>query len=103
MCGGIFVDENFEAVMRSALGKRWGKLKPEQIKKVMNDEWEYGIKRAFNNQDKDWEVRLPTEATGSTLSNNIKPSRFFRRSKEIDLETGKQGWKVMKSGIKLSR
>ena len=101
MCGGIFVDEQFQNVMQTRLGKRWEKLKPEQVKKVMNDEWEYGIKRLFQNDSRDWEVKLPAEATPSLTALNA--ARMLRRPKGIHPDLVPQEMKISKGVLKLSR
>lgn len=67
MCGAIFVDQEFQNFLRGKLTKRWDKISASQIKKLMNDEWEHGIKRGFEDTDREWEVRLPPEATSSSL------------------------------------
>ncbi|KAF2651441.1 hypothetical protein K491DRAFT_637347 [Lophiostoma macrostomum CBS 122681] len=96
MCGGIFVDENFEKLLQRKLDKRWEKLRPEQQKKVFNTEWEYGIKRSFENDNREWEVRLPAEAIGHSLGT-------FRRkaSKRVDLSG--HDVKLSKGSLKLTR
>lgn len=57
------MDQAFQRLVKGELGKKWDKMTNDQIKKIMNDEWEHGIKRGFADSDKIWEVRLPSEAT----------------------------------------
>jgi len=41
----------------------WKSTNPASIKKMMNDEWEHGIKRCFDGSERTWNVRLPYELT----------------------------------------
>ncbi|ORY02350.1 hypothetical protein BCR34DRAFT_627561 [Clohesyomyces aquaticus] len=80
MCGGIFVDEEFRDFVRGRVKNRWDKLSPEMIRKIMNEEWENGIKRTFEDDGREFRVTLPAEATQS----------LFHRSKTSTLPlTGK--------------
>ena len=74
MCGAIFVDEQFLAFLRGRL-KRWDKLKPEQVRRIMENDWEHGIKRGFTDGEGSFNIELPAEATGGLISRN-KSSRF---------------------------
>ncbi|KAF2110481.1 hypothetical protein BDV96DRAFT_691242 [Lophiotrema nucula] len=78
MCGSIFVDEQFQTFLRGRL-KRWDKLNSEQVKRVMDHEWEYGIKRRFSGEDGTFEVELPAEATGSVFSRKASRLKLDKR------------------------
>jgi hypothetical protein len=74
MCGAIFVDQRFEEFIRGRLIKRWNKLRPDQIRKIMTNEWEFGIKRRFVDDNTVFNVQLPAEATGTGMFHRAKPS-----------------------------
>jgi molecular chaperone DnaK (HSP70) len=58
LCGGVFLDEDFEKMIAQQLGDAWNV--PDPIKNdFLDKEWEHGIKRAFRDQEKSWKVTLP--------------------------------------------
>jgi hypothetical protein len=63
LCGAIFVDERFQAMIQDRLSSKWKKLTPASIKNLMHNDWECGIKRSFDGDaSKIWTVQLPPEA-----------------------------------------
>lgn len=76
LCGGIFIDEEFESMCNSRLGRRWNKLTQNNIRELMKNEWEYAIKPQFklkNSGIDEYIVAVPTEAfEGSDLNDNTK-------------------------------
>ena len=64
LCGGIFIDEAFERICKNRLGRRWDRLSKAGIKKIMKEEWEYGIKHQYKpgNRKKEYIVQPPAEA-----------------------------------------
>lgn len=78
LCGGIFIDEAFESMCKSRLGRKWGNLSQHGIKEIMKNQWEYAIKPQFkldNSVIKEYNVAVPAEAfEGSNLNDeNKKP------------------------------
>jgi hypothetical protein len=60
LCGGIFLDEKFLELMKTKVGPGiWGKVTKTETTKLLNDDWEHGIKRQFQNQDRSWLITLP--------------------------------------------
>ncbi|KAJ2973178.1 hypothetical protein NQ176_g6757 [Zarea fungicola] len=60
LCGGIFVDQNFENLIATKVGqKEWDNLDVFEKRRFINQDWENGIKTQFENQDRDWPVSLP--------------------------------------------
>ncbi|KAH8725615.1 hypothetical protein GQ44DRAFT_771933 [Phaeosphaeriaceae sp. PMI808] len=58
LCGAVFLDEDFEKMIAQRLGDAWDV--PESIKReFMDAQWENGIKRAFEDQDKKWKITIP--------------------------------------------
>ena len=64
MCGAIFVDEAFVNILRAILGEKWDRLSAAGKKSMINTEWEHGIKRVFDDSERDkvWNVTIPHEA-----------------------------------------
>lgn len=60
LCGAVFMDQDFEALMEQLVGDAWD-VPSSAIRDMMNAQWENGIKRGFNGQTKDWNIRLPHE------------------------------------------
>jgi len=62
MCGAIFVDEGFEKMLSTSLGDKWKRLSATSKKMIVNNDWEHGIKRLFDDSDREWNVTVPAEA-----------------------------------------
>ena len=60
LCGAVFLDQEFEAFMRQRFGEAWN-VPDSVIKGFINAQWENGIKRSFEGQDKTWKITLPHE------------------------------------------
>lgn len=62
LCGGVFPDAGFEAFLRKAMGySHWSRMQPTTIKKMINDDWEHGIKPEFDGTDRPWFVGIPND------------------------------------------
>lgn len=71
LCGAIFIDQEFEQVIKLRMGKKWEKLSRGNIKRMMNNEWEHGIKRNYDDDvDKPYTVELPAETLSRSLFRN---------------------------------
>jgi hypothetical protein len=62
MCGAIFVDAEFERMLRTILGEKWKRISPAARKKLLTNDWEFGIKRTYDDSDNKWTVTVPVEA-----------------------------------------
>ena len=60
LCGAVFLDQEFEALMKQVVGDAWN-VPESVIKTFMNSQWENGVKRGFEGQDKSWKITLPHE------------------------------------------
>ncbi|KAF2127837.1 actin-like ATPase domain-containing protein [Dothidotthia symphoricarpi CBS 119687] len=58
LCGAVFLDQDFEAFMKQLVGEAWD-VPDSVIKGVMSAQWENGIKRGFEDQDRNWKITLP--------------------------------------------
>lgn len=85
MCGAIFVDEAFENMLRASLGERWRRLSDASKKTLMNNEWEFGIKRLFDDSDNEWSVQVPLEALSHS---RFKLNRWDDEKGEIPMKEG---------------
>ncbi|ORY18632.1 hypothetical protein BCR34DRAFT_473300 [Clohesyomyces aquaticus] len=63
LCGAIFLDQDFEALMEQLIGDAWTNVPVSVIKSLMNVQWENGIKRGFEGQERKWRITLPYECT----------------------------------------
>ncbi|KAF2193120.1 actin-like ATPase domain-containing protein [Zopfia rhizophila CBS 207.26] len=62
LCGAVFLDQDFEALMEQLLGDFW-QIGDNAMKRIMNVDWENGIKRGFDGSERNWNVTLPYECT----------------------------------------
>jgi hypothetical protein len=74
LCGGIFIDEQFEHLCKQRLGRNWNGLSQTGIKSIMKNEWEYTYKPLYTGRDFDREfpVGIPAEALRGTDRNDLK-------------------------------
>ncbi|KAJ4329089.1 hypothetical protein N0V84_000448 [Fusarium piperis] len=47
LCGGIFIDQAFEAMVRDRLGRKWNQISLSGIKEMLKDDWELSIKPQY--------------------------------------------------------
>ncbi|KAI1080046.1 hypothetical protein F5B20DRAFT_590217 [Whalleya microplaca] len=60
LCGATFLDERFVSSMIKSIGfGEWKCMGKTDIKKLVNNEWEHGIKCDFNGSSRPWTVDLP--------------------------------------------
>ncbi|KAI0858320.1 actin-like ATPase domain-containing protein [Xylaria cubensis] len=60
LCGATFVDSAFEALMEQRVGRKsWKCMEVSAIKKMMNNEWEHGIKKDFDGSQEKYCIDLP--------------------------------------------
>ncbi|OQE47198.1 hypothetical protein PENCOP_c001G01352 [Penicillium coprophilum] len=92
LCGGIFVDEAFEAICKNRLGRRWGNLSQTGINSIMKTEWEDSIKAGYKPRDdgREFIVPIPAEAfKGGSINDTsrspvIKNARIHFSSSDIE-------------------
>ncbi|KAI0533317.1 hypothetical protein GGR58DRAFT_521805 [Xylaria digitata] len=77
LCGGTLLDKEFESFLKDAIGKAsWNMMNKSDIRRMMNNEWEHGIKGAFKGQPGYYTVELPGRAQRAPLkfsSEEIQP------------------------------
>ncbi|KAL2873752.1 hypothetical protein SGCOL_011067 [Colletotrichum sp. CLE4] len=62
LCGGVFLDEAFVNMLQEKVTPQaWNNIPKEDVRNLLNDEWENCIKPSFKNQDDDWHINLPPE------------------------------------------
>ncbi|KAI8713422.1 hypothetical protein NCS52_01286900 [Fusarium sp. LHS14.1] len=64
LCGGIFIDEAFEARVRDRLGHKWDQISQSGIKEMLKGDCELSIKPQYKpgNEKKEYVVSIPAEA-----------------------------------------
>ncbi|GAP89408.2 putative actin-like atpase domain-containing protein [Rosellinia necatrix] len=68
LCGGTFLDNEFEKLLKTTVGMvAWSKMNGSDIRKVMNNEWEHGIKQAFDGDPDYYTVELPNRVRKAPL------------------------------------
>ncbi|KAI8952993.1 hypothetical protein F4801DRAFT_588605 [Xylaria longipes] len=68
LCGGTFLDKEFEVLLKRAVGKEsWNKMNGSDIRRMMNNEWEHGIKKAFNGEPDYYTVEIPSRAQSAPV------------------------------------
>ncbi|KAJ0287318.1 hypothetical protein Brms1b_003743 [Colletotrichum noveboracense] len=62
LCGGVFLDEAFiELIKTKVTPEAWGNVPKNEAKKLLNDDWENGIKTGFYGQSDEFSFGLPSE------------------------------------------
>ncbi|EWG54156.1 hypothetical protein FVEG_17262 [Fusarium verticillioides 7600] len=95
LCGGIFIDQEFQRICKARLGRDWSSLSQTGISDIMKGEWENGIKRHFKpvTSSKAFIVKLPGEvfrgSGGIGLNDSskkpiIKDGRIHFSSEDIE-------------------
>ncbi|KAF5593958.1 hsp70 family chaperone [Fusarium pseudoanthophilum] len=76
LCGGIFIDQEFQRICKARLGRDWSSLSQRGISDIMKDEWEHGIKRHFKpvTSSKEFIVKLPGEVCGGSGQGRLNDS-----------------------------
>ncbi|KXH26780.1 hypothetical protein CSAL01_00326 [Colletotrichum salicis] len=60
LCGGVFLDQAFVELLRRQLSPgMWDAMSKDEVQRLLNDNWEHGIKKQFYGQQKDWVVTMP--------------------------------------------
>lgn len=85
MCGAIFVDEAFETMLRCTLGDKWKRMSTSSRKTLINNEWEFGIKRLYDDSNKEWNVTVPVEAFAKGFKFG---GRFDDKKGQVPLKAG---------------
>ncbi|KAH0430382.1 hsp70 family chaperone [Colletotrichum camelliae] len=85
LCGCLFLDQAFVEMVRSKVGSVWDALPNEEIRQLLHNDWEHGIKKQFHGQDRDWVVTLPygCRSAADQISRARKPVLILKNS---DLE-----------------
>ncbi|KAF6790673.1 Hsp70 family chaperone [Colletotrichum sojae] len=73
LCGGVFLDEAFIKLMKRKVNERnWNSLPAGEVKKLLNGDWEHGIKQQYEGQEQEWPVELPvTQQKGVNIRRGL--------------------------------
>lgn len=99
LCGAVFIDQAFSESLEVRVGKeRWKRIGQSSLKKLLNDDWEHGIKRSFEGSaEKEWTITLPPEAFGGAR-NRIKANPLDSRKGDSEIRNGEL---VLKKSVSL--
>ncbi|RBR20114.1 uncharacterized protein FIESC28_05393 [Fusarium coffeatum] len=66
LCGRIFIDQEFKAILQNRLGRKWDRLTTEVARELLHKEWELSLKPRFKltGSNKKYTVQIPAEAFG---------------------------------------
>ncbi|KAL5343827.1 hypothetical protein BJX70DRAFT_971 [Aspergillus crustosus] len=83
LCGGLLIDEAFEAICKRRLGRRWDNLSKKGINEVMRGEWEQYIKPQFKpgSTHGDWVVGIPAEAFGRSDLDDLSKQPYIKQGR----------------------
>lgn len=83
LCGGIFIDEAFEFIIKHRLGRKWDRLSNAGIKEMLKKEWELSIKPQFNptNSKKEYLVSIPAEAFGEESVTDMTKEPYIKKGR----------------------
>ncbi|KAF2267197.1 hypothetical protein CC78DRAFT_541863 [Lojkania enalia] len=70
LCGAVFLDQDFEGLMKQLVGAAWN-VPDAVIKRIVDEQWENGIKRGFEGQDRNWKITLPIECVQQGAPHSI--------------------------------
>ncbi|KAL4790417.1 hypothetical protein BDV19DRAFT_402038 [Aspergillus venezuelensis] len=83
LCGGLLIDEAFEAICKRRLGRRWDNLSKKGINDVMRGEWEQYIKPQFTpgSTNGDWIVGIPAEAFDRSNLDDLSKQPYIKQGR----------------------
>ncbi|KAL4917172.1 hypothetical protein BDW62DRAFT_88269 [Aspergillus aurantiobrunneus] len=83
LCGGLLIDEAFEAICKRRLGRRWDNLSKKGINDVMRGEWEQYIKPQFRlgSTHGDWIVGIPAEAFERSNLDDLSKQPYIKQGR----------------------
>ncbi|KAL4959262.1 Hsp70 family protein [Aspergillus stella-maris] len=102
LCGGLLIDEAFEAICKRRLGRRWDNLSKKGINDVMRGEWEQYIKPQFTpgSTNGNWIVGIPAEAFDRSSLDDLSKQPYIKQGRihfrDSDIE---QAFKSSFAGI----
>lgn len=74
LCGAVFLDQDFEGLMKQLVGSAWN-VPDKVIKRIVDGQWENGIKRGFEGQERNWKITLPNECVARGAPPDITLNR----------------------------
>ncbi|KAL4944566.1 hypothetical protein BDV06DRAFT_220192 [Aspergillus oleicola] len=83
LCGGLLIDEAFEAICKRRLGRRWDNLSKKGVNDVMRGEWEQYIKPQFTpgSTHGDWIVGIPAEAFERSNLDDLSKQPYIKQGR----------------------
>jgi hypothetical protein len=83
LCGGVFIDEAFEEICKSRLGRHWEHFSKASIRDFMKGEWEYAIKPKFSPDyaQEEYIVALPAQAIENRRLDDTTRQPFIKNGR----------------------
>ncbi|KAI1733567.1 actin-like ATPase domain-containing protein [Xylaria scruposa] len=80
LCGGVFVDEQFERLCKQRLGRNWNNLSQAGIKLMMKNEWENVYKPSYTGIDtnREFPIGIPNEALRGSSTNDLSRKPYIK-------------------------
>lgn len=75
LCGAVFLDQDFEGLMKQLVGSAWD-VPDDVIKRIVDEQWENGIKRGFEGRERKWKITLPIEYVDRGAPRYITLNRY---------------------------
>ncbi|KAK1624318.1 hypothetical protein BDP81DRAFT_464842 [Colletotrichum phormii] len=85
-CGGVFLDQAFVELLSHQLSPgMWDAMSKDEVKRLLNDNWEHGIKKQFYGQQKDWVVTMPQSRQQKSHSSTFRRGTLILSHADLDL------------------
>lgn len=78
LCGAVFLDQDFERWLKQRLSTVWEQVPSKDLKRMINDSWEHGIKQEFDGTDKEFIIPLPFSCALKLNQADITLERWVR-------------------------
>ncbi|KAF5005551.1 hypothetical protein FDECE_8012 [Fusarium decemcellulare] len=81
LCGAMFLDESFFVILKKLIPEDiLEKMEDHDFRKIMNDEWEHGIKPSVSKESKSWDIPLPF---AGTVNKRFHPAKISVKASVI--------------------
>ncbi|KAK4079305.1 hypothetical protein Trihar35433_410 [Trichoderma harzianum] len=86
LCGATFVDERFRHLLKNKISPAsWQKLGEDGVTRLINNEWENGIKSQFCNDGRKWTIQLPIASRKRDHDQFSCPEIIFSNQEIVDV------------------
>ncbi|EHK15658.1 uncharacterized protein TRIVIDRAFT_38815 [Trichoderma virens Gv29-8] len=86
LCGATFVDERFRHLLESKIPlATWERLGEDGVARLMNNEWENGIKPQFRSDGRKWTIQIPVTSRKREHDQFICPEIDITNQEIVDV------------------